>query len=151
MNLCQALSIKTGHWSCSPSIFNAAYTASLICLPKSTYPLSNSAFQSHTRYAGNHLPAPPYRNAEAARQGHDHCTDELSANHLSKADSFITIMIYIIKDTTVCGWNRQICSYWPVKIILHFLLYHYHIGISFWYLTRHFTPKECGRNEEVHS
>ena len=48
MNLCQALSIKTGHWSCSPSIFNAAYTASLICLPKSTYPLSTAFSIAHS-------------------------------------------------------------------------------------------------------
>jgi len=48
MNLCQALSIKTEHWSCSPSIFNAAYTASLICLPKSTYPLSTAFSIAHS-------------------------------------------------------------------------------------------------------
>lgn len=43
---------------------------------------------NRTRYAGNHLPAPPYRNAEAARQGHDHCTkSELSARLHSKQES----------------------------------------------------------------
>ena len=48
----------------------------------------DSLFQSHTRYAGNHLPAPPYRNTEAARQGHDHCTkSELSARLHSKQES----------------------------------------------------------------
>ena len=44
----EPLSIKTGHWSCSPSIFNAAYTASLICLPKSTYPLSTAFSIAHS-------------------------------------------------------------------------------------------------------
>lgn len=48
----------------------------------------DSLFNRTPRYAGNHLPAPPYRNTEAARRGHDHCTkSELSARLHSKQES----------------------------------------------------------------
>lgn len=48
----------------------------------------DSLFNRTLAMRGNHLPAPPYRNTEAARQGHDHCTkSELSARLHSKQES----------------------------------------------------------------